>query len=564
MHVLVYGAGTDKSQEDYLSYLKSLYKMKSQASYLEESEWLCPVSDHVPVCRLAMIMAKKVDRKHVENDFVRKTITGKVDDILQEKVPIELKDIFSKIEKEKRRKVLLEGAPGSGKSTLSLHICHQWAEGNLFPEYKKVILVRLRDQKVQQAQNITDLLPRRDKGMAQKIEVELSASDGKDILFILDGWDELPHKARGRSVIIDILKSTNYDVIITSRPTSSMSLHRLGLMNVRIEILGFASEELKNFFTKRLGNDTKSVETLEQRIQENPVIAGTSYLPLNASIIVYLFKFHDNDLPTTLFGIFDALTRNYVFRHLKKRKQVEIKGIKDLEKLPTPWLDRFKDIRKLAYDGISEDRIIFGLDGDFETLGLLQGVESFIDCGTSHSYNFLHLSIQEMLAALYMASVLKPREQVEQFKTLFGRPRFSAVFQFYAAKTKLRTDGISEIVTMVVEKCLQDNRMTELTSDPKPSTSDSNFGHQRQPLLLCLIHCLFEAHDKTLCQSVVQQLGSKLDLRGISLSPADCVSLRYFLAHCTDFVVDLQLCDIGDEGCKCLFKKNECYPFRAL
>ena len=561
----MYGAGTDKGQEDYPSYLKSLYKIKSQSNYLEENEWLCPVSDHVPVCRLAMVMAKQVDKKNIDNDFVRKSITGKVDDILQEKVPIELKDIFSKVDAGKRRKVLLEGAPGSGKSTLSLHICHQWANGKLFPEYKKVILVKLRDRIVQQAQKVADLFPRRDAAMAEKLEEELSACDGNEILFILDGWDELSQKARDRSVIIDILKSTNYDVIITSRPTSSMSLHRLGLMNVRIEILGFTSEELKYFFTKRLENDIKSVEKLEQRIQENPVIAGTSYLPLNASIIVHLFRFHNNELPTTLFGIFDALTRNCVFRHLKNRKQADIKGIKTWDELPTPWLCHFKDICKLAYDGIREDHIIFDLGGDFETLGLLQGVESFIDCGTSHSYNFLHLSIQELLAALHMDAALEPHEQVAHFRTLFGQPRFSAVFQFYAAKTKLRTDGINEIVTKVVEECLQNPFMTQLTTDSTdPSSGDSNFGHEPQPLFICLIHCLFEAQSKSLCQSVVQQLSRKLKLNMISLNPADCVSLRYFFSHCTNFDVDLSHCDIGDEGCKSLFKQNECYPFRHL
>ena len=51
------------------------------------------------VFRLAMIMAEEVERRNVRDDFVRKTITGKVDDILRKKVPVELEDIFKNIKK---------------------------------------------------------------------------------------------------------------------------------------------------------------------------------------------------------------------------------------------------------------------------------------------------------------------------------------------------------------------------------------------------------------------------------------------------------------------------------
>ena len=86
---------------------------------------------------------EQVRRGKIEDEVVRqKTIVGKVDNILKHKVEIDLKDVFKKIEGQ-QKKVLMEGAPGCGKSTLSLHICHQWTNGHLFQEYKLVILVRL-------------------------------------------------------------------------------------------------------------------------------------------------------------------------------------------------------------------------------------------------------------------------------------------------------------------------------------------------------------------------------------------------------------------------------------
>ena len=168
-------------------------------------------------------------------------------------------------------------------------------------------------------------------------------------------------------------------------------------------------------------------------------------MPLNASILVHLFKC-DGVLPHTQFGIFSALIRNCIFRHLKKKEQRDIPGIKSLDKLPTAIQNQFECICVIAYKGVMEDHITFDLECSFNTLGLLQGVESFASGMPSHSYNFLHLSVQELLAAIHMATKLDPSEQVAQFKELFGQARFSAVFQFYAAKTKLKTHGMDEIV----------------------------------------------------------------------------------------------------------------------
>ena len=511
-----------------------------------------------------MIMAEEVQRRYIEDDFVRNTITGKVDDILKKKVPIELKDILG----GQQKKVLIEGAPGCGKSTFSRHICRQWTDGQLFQEYSQVILVQLREPTVQNAKNIADLLPRQDETMGYDIEKELTASNGKGVLFVFDGWDELPRNAPGRPIIRDILHSTKLhgsSVIITSRPISSMILRKV--VNSRIEILGFTKDELRQYFGGCLKNDAKSVDLLQQRIQENPVVAGSCYLPLNASILVHLFKCGGNVLPKTQFGIFSALICNCIFRHLRKSTHHEISGVKSLDKLPQVVEGPFKHLCAIAYNGVMEDKITFDLDRGFNTLGLLQGVESFAVSGMSHSYNFLHLSIQELLAAIHMATQLEDSQQIEQFRKLFGRARFSAVFQFYAAKTKMRTPGIDEIVIEAVKKCLQNKKTTQLTSDSSDSdlNSDvSDFGHEPQPLLLSLLHCLFEAQDSTLCQLVVKELHLTLDLSTISLDLADCLSVGYFLTHCKGFEVYIAGCFIGDDECKTLFRRGDVYNLRIL
>ena len=556
-------------------------------SFMQGDQWPPPITDNMRVCHLAMIKAEKIQRKHIniQDEFMRMTITGKVDDILQQKVPVELQNIFTQIEEGKPRKVLLEGAPGCGKSTLSFHICQQWREGLLFQEYWLVILVRLRERAVHTANDIADLMPRRDK--SHQVSKELTASRGKGILLVLDGWDELPPGVQGRSVIIQLLHSPNFDVIITSRPTSSMSLYALKvrathtshILHTRIEILGFTKNELRRYFASCLDNDVKKIETLQQSIRKNPVVAGTCYLPLNASILVHLFKYFDHELPETQFKIFDALVRNCILRHMKKcaRDKSEISGIKSIDYLPPVIKDQFAKICELAYEGVMKDVIIFDpeewqLDSDFNTLGLLQGVESLIDAGTSHSYNFLHLSIQELLAAIHMATRLEPNEQTRQFEQLFGRPRFAAVFQFYAAKTKLKTRGIQEVVIKAVKKYLADPEIIELTPEDTTHVQDYTTAQnpsvskhvEPQPLILSLLHCFYEAQDSTLCQLVVKQFKGELNLTDISLNPADCLAVGYFLTHCKQFEVYLGGCSVGDEGCKTLFREGAIYDLRIL
>ena len=234
-----------------------------------------------------------------------------------------------------------------------------------------------------------------------------------------------------------------------------------------------------------------------------------------------------------------------------------------MDELPEKVKGQFGKLCLLAYDAIMEDRIIFNdLGRDFNTLGLLQGVENLTDGGESLSHNFLHLSIQELLAALHMATQLNPEQQVAQFRELFGRARFAAVFSFYAAKTKLKTAGMDQVLVEAVKKCLNNTRVTKLTES---ASDDSDSDEEPKPLLLSLMACLYEAEDETLYHSIVKQFtDSKLNLSGISLKPFDCLILGRFLAHCKQFIVNLLSCSIHAEECKTLFKPDEEYDILSL
>lgn len=541
---------TAPEKKMYADYLKGLYADLTPTK-TSSTQWPPPATKKF--FHLAMIKEKEVQRGHIQDNFVRMTITGKLEDILRVKSPVELKDIF-KVTLNTRKLILMEGAPGSGKSTLSVHIVQQCSNGYLFTEYELVVLVRLRDPVVQKAKTITDLLPGCDEEMKQKAARRISSDYGQGILFVFDGWDELPHNLRTNSIFYDMIKYHDRKfhksaIIVTSRPIASGDLYTI--MSTRIEILGFTPKELKEYFSDCLQGDKVAVKNLQETIKENPVVAGSCYLPLNASILVHLFKLKNALSCTTQYEIFSELILTCIYRHYRERtdhKDLLLDSFDDLQRndeIKKP----FMYLCEIAYNGIMSDKITFtDLPEDISTLSLLQGVESLLMRGKKLYYNFVHLSIQELLAAYFIATQLTANEQVCKFNELFGRPRFCTVLQFYAAITKLQTPGITDIIIKVANKCAS-------VTEPK---------YEDKTLLIALLNCLYEAQDSTLCATVATHLSTQLYLSDITLRPADCLSVGYFLSHTKEFKVKLERCSIGDDEAKVLFKAGKTYDLLSL
>ncbi len=196
-----------------------------------------------------------MEERSAGQELVRLTIEGRVREILEKRTPVELKDLF-KLDHKRKKVILIEGPPGSGKTTLSWHICQEWESGQLFAEFDLVVYVQLRDPAIQAARSIADLLPRRNDQMARDILAELEARDGEGVLFVLDGWDELPGELPRDSPISQLIEPAilspleHSAVIVTSRPEASAKLHDLA--SSRVQIVGFTSEKVEDYFTESL------------------------------------------------------------------------------------------------------------------------------------------------------------------------------------------------------------------------------------------------------------------------------------------------------------------------
>ena len=552
----------------YSGYLKKQYKEVFFSSQVSVNKWLPSPTQRI--FNLAIIRKERVQRGRIDNEFVHKTIRGQVDDILLQKSPIALKDIFRNIEGE-RKVILIDGAPGSGKSTLTIHICQQWGRGELFDEFSIVILVQLRDPGVQQAQSIADLLPCEDRAMAEQAATEILAIKGCSVLWILDGWDELPPHLSRESIFSKLIcpkrqqnPLSKTTVIVTSRPISSGDL--CPLVSSRIEVVGFTAEEQRRFFTECLNNDTKAVETLMERLSQNPAMEGSCYLPLNASIVAHLYL-TDGSLPSTIYGIFSSLVQHCLSRYLHERQGLSPKlaSFDSLDGIPDVLRSFFEQLCMLAFTGARDNKVTFsssdiealgGSPDEICELGLLQAVPSIVSHGRSVYHNFLHLSIQEMLAAVHI-SRMPASEQISTFDSMFNDARFSAVLQFYAAITKLRT---SRRLLSLVPRFLR----------PVPASVydlvRKIIRRRSKSLLVSLLNCLCEAQDTALCKYVGEQLREKrdgscieLDLHGMSLLRQDFLSVGYFLASIAvsykgKFTVNLNSCSLGDNGIKILMQ----------
>ena len=227
------------------------------------------------------------------------------------------------------------------------------------------------------------------------------------------------------------------------------------------------------------------------------------------------------------------LVLSRINRELQDRYSYEDVTVLSLDDLPHTYKIVLNHICVLAFEGVKQNKVVFPqkelvrlkLPLDLPALGVLQIVRSFDRIGQTFYRYFIHLSIQELLAA-YHISQLGEDEQVKVFQDLLKKPRFSAVLQFYAAFTRFTNMGVQDIVTAINKK----------------------------HILLTILRCCFEANsqDQVLFQKIIQRLNGGLWIGHGVLTPFDCMSIGYFLAFAlrTEELPSVRLidCSIDDHS----------------
>ena len=191
--------------------------------------------------------------------------------------------------------VLIEGAPGIGKSVLLKEIAYRWGKKQLLQNFKLVLLVFLRDPYLEQIISVNDLLElfcRGDKN-ASKIADDCSdylfANNGKGLIILLDGYDEYPRNLQKHSLIADILKCRVLPLcglIVSPRPHASEHFRQQA--TVRVDILGFTETKREHYIKQALPDQLQKVEKLTQYLHQQPSIDSICFIPFNTVVLLYL------------------------------------------------------------------------------------------------------------------------------------------------------------------------------------------------------------------------------------------------------------------------------------
>ncbi|XP_048867490.1 NACHT, LRR and PYD domains-containing protein 3-like isoform X9 [Brienomyrus brachyistius] len=468
-----------------------------------------------------------------------------------EDTTVKYNDIFKSLcERETPiRTVLTKGVAGIGKTVSVQKFILDWVDGKAKQDVHFIFALPFRDLNLIKGEySLIELLHHFVPELKSFQSTELSRYK---VLFIFDGLDEcrLPLDFQNNESWFDITKRTSLDVLltnlikgnllpsallwITSRPAAANQippecLHRL------TEIRGFSDAQKEEYFRRRF-SDQSLASRIITHVKSSRSLFIMCHIPvfcwISATVIEMLFSETDRgEIPRTLTEMYTHfLIFQTGFKNDKYMKNYEMK----LNKHSKEFLLK---LGKLAFDNLEKGYLIFyehdltENDIDVAEASVYSGVCTEVfkeEYGLYQDkvYCFVHLSIQEFLAALYVflsnssADLLKTAvDQALKSKNghldlylrfLLGLSKDSSktLLQRLLGQTRTSSHNIKETAQYIKEK-IQENLSPERTIN--------------------LFHCLNELGDNSLVEEVQRYLHSGR-LSAEDLSPAQYSALAFVL-----------------------------------
>ena len=489
-HVAPHQATAVTSSTDSIAtFAKEQKELYSKMDPIPDEDWPPSIGRHES--NLVMIehgrdtLPGAKEAKRMQRDYVG----GRVDSIAERKKEIRYEDIFGfkntadKSENvsydSKHFKMLIDGAPGVGKTTLCRKFCKDWGAGQILKQFSLVWLLNLREERIAKAKSLDDLFQHYDEDLLRKVVQHIKKTGGEGNLLVSDGFDELSEKERTQhSLFLDIIRGKvlpKCSVIVSSRPYASQILQQMKSITHHVEIVGFTEKQVKECIRKNITEKPKAEELIEQ-LKQRLDILSLCYTPLNAAITLYVYKQEEHTLPTTLTQLYTL----YILHSLKRSVEIHFDNlnahdITDLKNLPDPIALPFIALCKMAYNGLQDDQLGFstsqlpqslqGCPGCKGTkpdlLGLMSGSKSFTGSNAEVSYQFTHLTAQEFLAAWYAAIVFSAEEQSKLFIEKAGDNRFRMMLLFLSGITGLQDTQVYQQILLKPYHQLQEHKLQE-------------------------------------------------------------------------------------------------------
>ena len=402
---------------------------------------------------------------------------GGVGEVLNQNIPLKYEDIlnFHPRGDGSRRRVLIEGVPGCGKTTLIKRMCRDWASGSFAEDSKAVIQVVLRGLPKRDDLTIEDMVftSVRDKKVAADVAQYVHNHQGQGVVFVLDGFDEISEEMHRASIVREILEghlAPKASFIITSRPISAQSLYQL--VDRRIEVTGFGEPEIKKFVTDYfVTTDIEVGKKLLSTLDSRPTIKSLCYVPLQLLMVCFTAS-HGKDLPRTMHELFERIVILTVNWHWEKaRNEERARSLEDVIRL----CPSFIKLAQLAFEGLKSDTLVFSdveLKVDDALLGLVNSFEVPDEFGgTTRRWHFLHLTLQEYFAAYALSDtpeawqvefwserlLFKYSEEGLYFRQyILSDDRFRTMFLLYCGITGLRSKtGVQAMLIKAADALFQ-------------------------------------------------------------------------------------------------------------
>uniref|UniRef100_A0A4W6C2V8 NACHT domain-containing protein n=1 Tax=Lates calcarifer TaxID=8187 RepID=A0A4W6C2V8_LATCA len=552
---------------------------------------------------------ERIDKKHLDDIYIELYITyGSAVDVNrqhevrqiemalrgpgQTELPLQPSDIFKHPSGKNTpvRTVLTNGIAGIGKTFLVHKFILDWAEGRAnqdvhltFPftfrqlnllkgkrfRFAELIHKCIRETKDIREEDLNDILT----------IVQTSGNTNYDkskykLLFVLDGLDESRLQLNfttDKNPSIDVTQAIGVEVLLTSlikgellpsarlwittRPAAASQIP-LDFVDIMTEVRGFTDPQKEEYFRKRFREEELCGKIISH-IKASQSLHIMCHIPvfcwITATVLEDMVKTNvRGELPKTLTELY---TEFLVFQI---RQTKEKYGTEES-------IQYIQSLAKLAFHQLEKGNIIFyekdlkesGID--FDKASVYSGVFTQIfkkerqwrkDKDEDKMFSFVHLSIQEFLAAFYVVqSIINRNKNVmmqQQFRfqsvqMLFSKPSIASIQKMAVDQALQSPDGHLDLFLRFLLGLFVEANQNNLKDLLKQTISTSEANQEIVQYIkekirknpspercINLFHCLNELNDHSLVEEI-QQCMSSGSLTREKLSPAQWSALAFIL-----------------------------------
>ncbi|KAL0993527.1 hypothetical protein UPYG_G00109130 [Umbra pygmaea] len=505
---------------------------------------------------------------------------------------IQCNDIFKPVPGQDKhiRTVLTKGVAGIGKTVSVQKFILDWAEGKANQDINFIFSLPFRDLNVikREKHSLIKLLNR------FSIESLISNYDKYKVVIIFDGLDEcrLPLDFQNNECVCDVTESTSVDILltnlikgnllpsallwITSRPAAANQIPSECVDQVT-EVRGFTDPQKEEYFRKRF-SDEDLAKRIISHIKTSRSLHIMCHIPvfcwISAVVLEHMMTHSREEMPKTLTEMYIHL----VVFHMKQKNE------KYSGKEETKYWDKesIMKLGKLAFQQLQKGNLIF-YEKDLNECGLdineasvYSGVctQTFREeCGLYQDkvYCFVHLSIQEFLAAVFVflsftnnnTNLLVKPQSTSNIKSIQSREKLEVTLFQSAVDEALQSKSghLDLFLRFLLGLSLESNQ--KYLQRLLTKTSSSSQSHKETVIYIkemirknasserCinLFHCLNELNDCSLVEEIQWYLSSG-SLTRQELSPAQWSALVFVLLTSEEDidVFDLKKYSTSEEG----------------